>query len=120
MTDDDDGNNGNRPGPPPNREEPSNRRALFNLALTLVIAMVLGSASPEPLRAAAVGSFLFFAAIGVSLVALFRKEKAFQPKLTRWDVAAILYLLSMTSNLFVDQEAVMQILEQMRDGTYQP
>ncbi len=94
-----------------------NRRSLFNIALTLALGLMLGALSPDPIKLAAVGSFMFFAAMGVALMALLRKEKMFQPRITRWDVAAGFYLFSMLTNLFVDHEAVIEFLERVqRDG----
>lgn len=93
-----------------------NRRAWVNLALTLGFAVFLGSITIEPLRMAAVASFLLFSAIGVALVAMFKRERAFQPAFTRWDMAVLLYLISMFLNQYVDQEAVKAFIEAARDS----
>lgn len=92
------------------------RRVLGNVILVLIISVILASTSPEPIRAAAVASFLLFVSIGVAVSAAIRREQAFVPHVTRWDLAILFYACSVIANGFVDEEAVRALVEQAQQS----
>ncbi len=92
----------------------ANRRALLTVALAVAVALLFSTSLPLAVMPAAMETFLFLAALGAMLAAVFRRESMRGPRLTGWDQAMMLLFLSMAAGFLVDQEAVHQHLEAMR------
>ncbi len=117
------GDRGPQGGGPSAPGGPGSRRTmkaiLRSFAITLAITLLIASFLPPEIRAATITSFLFFAAIANAILALMSRTPLFPPYFSRWDQAAILYLISMATATFVDYEAALRFLEeaqQMRGG----
>ncbi|MGE0667948.1 MAG: hypothetical protein AB7O49_15435 [Sphingomonadales bacterium] len=77
------------------------------VGLIFVAALLLSLPMPAIVFPAALSSFLFYAAVGTMLMALWRSEPAFPHRcLNRWDSAAVLLLCSLLAGLAVDASAV--------------
>lgn len=85
--------------------------ALIRLAWFIGLALVLALIGPQPLFAATFSAFLGVGAMALSLSAMLLREPVWPDHLTRWDVAALLYLLGGTFGWFVDRAAVQQFLQ---------
>lgn len=85
--------------------------ALYRLAWFIGVALMLALIAPAPLFAATMSSMLGLASLVLALGALVLREQALAPHLTRWDVAAILYLLSVAFGWFVDEAVVEEFLQ---------
>jgi hypothetical protein len=86
------------------------RFALFRLAWFIGIALALALMAPQPLFAATFSALLGMGSFAVALGATVLREPLWPEHLTRWDVAAILYLLSGIFGWFVDRDAVREFL----------
>lgn len=102
----------------PERQDTSpNDVALVRLAWFVGLALLLALVGPRPLFAATFSALLGLAALALSLAAALLREPVWQQHLTRWDVAAVLYLLSVLFGWAVDPEAVRGFLaEQASSG----
>lgn len=90
--------------------------ALFRLAWFIGAALLFALMVPQPLFAATMSAFLGIGALVLSLSALLIREPVWPSHLTRWDVAAILYLLSAFFGWFVDHAMVQEFLEAQGAG----
>ncbi len=93
-----------------------NQRALHRLAWILGCGLALALSVPQLLFAATLGSFTGLGAGIVATVALLAREEPFAPHLTRWDIAATLYAVSLFAGLFVDLDAVRLYLAMQQSG----
>ena len=85
--------------------------ALIRLAWFIGLALVLALVGPQPLFAATFSAFLGVGAMAVSLSAMLLREPIWPAHLTRWDVAAVLYLLGEAFGWSVDRAGVQQFLQ---------
>jgi hypothetical protein len=85
--------------------------ALYRLAWFIGLALILAMIAPPPLFAATLSSMLGLASLMLALGAMLLREPALLPHLTRWDVAAILYVLSVAFGWFVDDAEVSDFLK---------
>jgi amino acid transporter len=91
------------------------------VGVTVLVAVAVAAALPAMLFTAAMSAFLFYAAVGMALMALWRSEELAQPgRLNRWDSAVLLMLLSLAFGLMVDEEAVSGYLEERFDAVADP
>jgi|GEM_PF-1775779 len=84
----------------------ANQRALARFAWIFGCGLALSLTVPDFFFAATISSFTALAAGIIATVALFAREDPFAGHLTRWDVAATLYAVSLFAGLFVDLEAI--------------
>ncbi len=84
----------------------ANQRAFTRFAWILGCGLALALSVPDLFFAATISSFTAFGAGIMSSIALFARDDLFAPHLTRWDIAAGLYAVSLFSGLFVDMEAI--------------
>ena len=84
----------------------ANQRAFTRFAWIFGCGLALSLTVPELFFAATISSFSAFAAGIMATIALFARDNLFGPHLSRWDVAASLYAVSLFSGLFVDLEAI--------------
>ena len=89
----------------------ADRVALIRLAWFIGLALLLALSGPQPLFAASFSAFLGVGALALSLSAMILREPVWPPHPTRWDVAAVLYLLGGMFGWFVDRDAVRQFLQ---------
>jgi hypothetical protein len=82
------------------------RFALYRLAWFLGVAVVLALTAPHPLFAATLSSLLGLGSLVVSLAAFVLREPVAAGHFTRWDVAAVLYLLSAFFGWFVNRAEI--------------
>ena len=87
-------------------QDAANRRALARFAWVFGSGLALSLAAPEWFFAAGINSFTALAAGLLATIALFARDDVFAPHLTRWDVAATLYAVSLFAGLFVDRAGV--------------
>jgi hypothetical protein len=99
------------PTHPDRQGPPADQLALIRLAWFIGLALVLALVGPQPLFAATFSAFLGVGAMAVSLSAMLLREPMWPPQLTRWDVAAALYLLGDLFGWLVDHDAVRQYLQ---------
>lgn len=103
------------PGGPPGADPKQRTRAsLVRLALFGSVALLLASTLPRELLVASLSSLLWVGGIVSALVAAFMGEPVRAPWMTRWDEAAVLVLASLALGFFVDTQAMMEQVEQMR------
>ena len=93
-----------------------NQRALHRFAWIFGCGLAFALSMPGILFAATVGSFTGLGAGIVATVALLAREEPFAPHLTRWDIAAALYAVSLFAGLFVDIDAVRHYLLMQQHG----
>jgi hypothetical protein len=96
-------------------QDAANRRALARFAWLFGAGLALSLAVPEWFFAASISSFTALAAGLLATIALFARDEIFAPQLTRWDVAAALYAVSLFAGLFVDRAGVYLAL-MLHDG----
>lgn len=84
--------------------------ALWRLGLFLSFALLLSSVMPAGLVAATFGALVKIGALVSVAVAMVLREPLWVPFVTRWDEAAILFLVGGLAGLFVDPELVIQAL----------
>lgn len=99
----------------PNDPRVQNRATLLRVGFLFAVAMLIASTMQPVFFAGSLSSMLFFGAIGAVIVALFLREQPLgSDRLTRWDEAAMLVLLSLVVGSFADPEAMQTALEQMQ------
>lgn len=99
----------------PNDPRAQNRATLLRVGFLFALAMLVASTMQPVFFAGSLSSMLFFGAIGAVIVALFLRERPLGgDRLTRWDEAAILVLLSLVAGSFADPEAMQAALERMQ------
>ena len=84
----------------------ANQRAFTRFAWIFGCGLALSLTVPDLFFAATISSFTSLAAGILATIALFAREDPFAAHLTRWDIAAALYAVSLFSGLFVDLEAI--------------
>jgi hypothetical protein len=84
--------------------------ALFRLAWFIGVALVFALMAPQPLFAATFSALLGIGSLALSLGAMVLREPVWPAHLTRWDLAAILYVLSGFFGWFVDRGEVREFL----------
>ena len=94
----------------------ANQRALHRFAWILGCGLAVALSMPGILFAATVGSLTGLGAGIVATVALLAREEPFAPHLTRWDIAAALYAVSLLAGLFVDIDGVRHYLLEQQHG----
>ncbi len=98
--------------------ELANQRALNRFAWIFGAGLALSLGVPPLFFAATISSFTALSAGILATIALFGRDSVFAPHLTRWDVAAGLYAISLLAGLFVDlpslQHALMMHHDQLR------
>ena len=80
----------------------ANQRSLNRFAWIFGCGLALSLTVPPVFFAATISSFSALGAGLVATIALFARDNVFAPHLTRWDVAAALYAVSLFAGLFVD------------------
>ena len=99
----------------PNDPRVQNRATLLRVGFLFAVAMLIASTMQPVFFAGSLSSMLFFGAVGAVIVALFLRERPLgSDRLTRWDEAAMLVLLSLVAGSFADPEAMQTALEQMQ------
>lgn len=99
----------------PNDPRVQNRATLLRVGFLFAVAMLIASMMQPVFFAGSLSSMLFFGAVGAVIVALFLRERPLgSDRLTRWDEAAMLVLLSLVVGSFADPEAMRAALEQMQ------
>jgi len=76
---------------------------IHSILLWLAIGFSAAVVGPSQLIMPAISSFLFLGAIINALIAAFTRQDFNEDTLTRWDVAAALYLLSTLLLPFIDR-----------------
>ena len=95
----------------PQTDEPAaDRAALARLAWFIGLALALALTAPQPLFAAAFSTFLSIGALVLTLSAAILREPVWRAHLTRWDTAAVLYVLGTIFGWLVDRDAVREIM----------
>lgn len=84
----------------------ANQRAFTRFAWIFGCGLALSLTVPDFFFAATISSFTALAAGIIATIALFGRENPFADHLTRWDIAAKLYAVSLFAGLFVDLEAI--------------
>lgn len=82
--------------------EAANQRALVRFAWIFGCGLGLALAVPQAFFAAAISSITGIAAGIMATIALLGRDNVFAPHLSRWDVAALLYAMSLFTGFFVD------------------
>ena len=104
------------PSNPPTDGLAADRAALVRLAWLIGLALVLALVGPSELFGATFSAFLGVGALAVSLSATILREPVWVVHLTRWDMAAVLYILSALFGWSVDRDAVQQFLQLQGHG----
>ncbi len=98
--------------PNPHTDGPAaDRAALARLAWLIGLALILALVGPPELFGATFSAMLGVGALAVSLTATILRESVWAPHLTRWDMAALLYLLGALFGWSVDSDAVRDFLQ---------
>ena len=94
----------------------ANNRALQRFAWIFGAGLALSLIAPDLLFPAMISSFTGLSAGVLATIALFARDNVFAPHLSRWDIAAALYAVSLFFGFFVDLEAIKLhlLLEQNR------
>jgi hypothetical protein len=95
---------------PESRGPSPDQATLFRLAWFIGLALLLALAAPQPLFAATFSALLGVSSLALSLSALLLREPVWANRPTRWDAAAVLYLLSACFGWFVDRADVREFL----------
>ena len=103
---------GSRRSPNRDHQDPD-LSGLWTVCLAVALAAFFASALPAPLFAPAMRELLVLSAMGPLLVAVLRRDRIFARAFTAWDQAALLLFLGLLCGLFVDEQAVSQVLNQM-------
>lgn len=82
--------------------EAANQRALNRFAWVFGCGLAFSLTMPQLFFAATISSFSALGAGILATIALFARDNIFAPHLTRWDIAAALYAVSLFAGLFVD------------------
>ena len=88
----------------------ADQAALFRLAWFIGVALVFALMAPQPLFAATFSALLGIGSLALSLGAVILREPVWPAHLTRWDLAAFLYLLSSFFGWFVNRGEVREFL----------
>jgi hypothetical protein len=99
------------PTRPESQDPAADQVALIRLAWFIGLALAFALIGPQPLFAATFSAFLGVGAMALSLSAMVLREPVWPAHLTRWDVAAVLYLLGAVFGWLVDRDAVQQFLQ---------
>lgn len=86
--------------------EMANQRALQRFAWILGIGLAFSLTLPSLFFAAAMSSASALGAGILATIALLARDDIFSPHLSRWDVAAALYAVSLFAGFFVDLEVL--------------
>jgi len=86
--------------------EMANQRALHRFAWMLGLALAFSLVLPSLLFAAAMSSATALGAGVLATIALFARDDIFAPHLSRWDIAAALYAVSLFAGFFVDLDTL--------------
>lgn len=86
--------------------EAANQRALTRFAWIFGACLALALAVPAPFFALAICACSGLAAGGAATVALLARQDVFVPHLSLWDVAALLYAISLLAGFFIDPGGV--------------
>lgn len=92
-----------------------NIASLMGIGLSFALAIFVASLMPEALRALMLEQLLFLGAFGACIFAMFARERLFEPKVTGWDQAALLFLGSVVSGYFIDYEAASAALAELAE-----
>lgn len=84
----------------------ANQRAFTHFAWIFGLGLAFSLTVPEFFFAATISTFSAFGAGIIATIALFARDDPFAAHLSRWDIAAALYAVSLFSGLFVDLEAI--------------
>ena len=87
-------------------------RGLWATMLAVALAAFFASTLPQVFFVAVFGELLFFGALGTMTVAAIRRDPLWSKRITAWDQAALLVLLSSVVGLFVDVESVAAALQE--------
>ena len=93
-------------------EQSSSFRGLWATALAVALAAFFASTLPQVFFVAVFGELLFFGALGTLIVAAIRRDPVWPKRVTAWDQAALLALLSSLVGLFVDVDSVVAALQE--------
>lgn len=93
---------------------PANQAALARFAWIFGAGIAISLSFPPILFAATASTVLGFSAGILATVALFARESVWSGHLTRWDVAAALYAMSLFTGFFVDLDSIHAYLEAER------
>lgn len=104
------------PSNPQTEGAAADRAALVRLALFIGVALVLALVGPPELFGATFSAFLGVGALAVSLSATILREPVWMPHLTRWDIAAVLYILGALFGWTVDRDVVRHFLQMQGHG----
>ncbi len=96
----------------------ANQRAFTRFAWIFGCGLALSLTVPELFFAATISSFTALGAGIIATIALFARDNPFAPHLSRWDIAAALYAVSLFSGLFVDLEAISFYLMMQETGAH--
>ena len=84
----------------------ANQSALNRFAWIFGCGLALSLTVPQLFFAATISSFTALGAGILATIALFSRDDVFAAHLTRWDVAAALYAVSLFAGMFVDLESL--------------
>ncbi len=84
----------------------ANQRAFSRFAWIFGSGLAVALTMPQLFFAATISSFSGLAAGLLATLALFARDDVFAPHLTRWDIAAALYAVSLFAGLFVDLDSL--------------
>ncbi len=87
-------------------------RGLWATAIAVALAAFFASTLPQVFFVAVFGELLFFGALGTLIVAAIRRDPLWPKRVTAWDQAALLALISGVVGLFVDVESVAAALQE--------
>lgn len=96
----------------------ANQRALTRFAWVFGCGLALALTVPDFFFAATISSFTALAAGIIATIALLAREDPFTRHLTRWDIAAALYAVSLFAGLFVDLEAISHYMILHKTGVH--
>ena len=100
-------------GKPPSGTSPLTGPAI-RIGGLLVIALFVSSSLQGPLVAASIQQLLMLGAIVATAVAVMRRQRPLDPRLTAWDEGAVMLLIALFAGFFVDPAAVEQLLSDLR------
>ena len=84
----------------------ANQIALARFAWIFGAGIAIALTFPQILFAATISTILGFCAGILATTALFARESVWNPHLTRWDVAAGLFAMSLFTGFFVDIDSI--------------
>ena len=95
---------------PESRGPSPDQATLFRIAWFIGLALLLALTAPQPLFAATFSALLGMSSLALALGALLLREPVWADRPTRWDAAAVLYLLGACFGWFVDRAEVREFL----------